>query len=167
MSLAAALIADFAQETAITKKLLGAVPEEQFDWNPHEKSMTLGELAGHIAENPRWAGAMAEAEMDFAQMPADYEPYVPQSKKELLEKLTENVKVFDGVCEGRDDAFMQETWVGRKGDKVIMSMPRHTALRSIVIHHTVHHRGQLTVYLRLLGVPVPSSYGSTADEQVF
>ena len=167
MTIAQALSADFGHEAANTKAVLKAVPQDRFGWKPHEKSMSLGQLAGHVAETPSWVRAMMENEMDFAAMPKDYKPFVPEKSSDLLAAFQKNAKAFEDALAGRDDRFMKETWTMRNGDKVLMSFPRHLAIRSTAIHHLVHHRGQLTVYLRLLDVPVPSTYGPTADHPSF
>lgn len=161
-----ALVHDFDKEAAFTTTMLEAVPAEKLDWRPHEKSMTLGELAGHLAEMPNWLGACLEEGMDFAAM-GDYRPYVPADKKELLAKWGENRATFAPQLDGKDDPFLRETWTMRMGDKVLMQCPRADVIRDILIHHTAHHRGQLSVYLRLLDVPVPSTYGPTADHPSF
>ncbi len=162
MSLAQKLVSDFEKENTRTKHVLEAVPEDKLDFKPHEKSMSLGELAGHLAETPMWGGSMMEDVMDFAEMP-DYKPYVVTNKAEMMGTLDKNASAFLEMMKDRDDAFMEATWTMKMGDKVLMSDPRHEAMRDILVHHSVHHRGQLTVYLRLLGVPVPATYGGTAD----
>jgi len=166
MSQATDLIADFAAEVSNTRKLLEAVPEGQLDWKPHQKSSSLAALAGHIAETPNWLGTMLEDEMDFAAM-TDYVPFVPTTKAELLEAFEQGAAAFAAPLEGQDDAFMSATWTMRKEDQVLMQAPRGQLMRSILLHHLIHHRGQLTVYLRMLNVPVPATYGGSADEPMF
>ena len=166
MTQAENLIADFAAEVANTRKLLEALPEDKFDWKPHEKSMTLGALAGHVAEMPDWLPAMMEAGMDFAKLEG-YQPFVPATRAELLEKFEAGVAAFAAPLGGRDDEFMGSEWTMSMGDKVLMQGPRGKIAREILIHHLVHHRGQLTVYLRLLDIPVPATYGGSADEPTF
>lgn len=167
MTLSQALIADFKHEAANTRKVLEAVPADRFDWKPHDKSMSLGQLAGHVAESPSWVSSMMEPELDFAAIGGDYKPFIPTDKAGLLETFESNSKSFEETLAGKDDAFMESTWTMRAGDKVLMQAPRHAAIRSTAIHHIIHHRGQLTVYLRLLGAAVPGTYGPTADEQSF
>ena len=162
MTLSASLLSDFRREAGLTRKMLAVVPESRFDWQPHDKSWSLAMLAGHVAENPSWVGAMIEDEMDLAAG-ADWKPFEPTKSQEMLEAFDKNVQMVGEAIEGRNDAFLNGTWTMKKGDDVIMSQPKHEVLRSILIHHSVHHRGQLTVYLRLLDVPVPSTYGPTAD----
>src|SRR6185436_14066396 len=163
MSLARELVSDFTNEAQLTRKVLSAVPEDRLGWKPHDKSMSLGQLAGHVAETPGWCGAMLEPEFDMATGAAGYKPFAPGNRKDLLETFDKHARAFAPLFADRDDAFLKETWTMRMGDKVLMSQPRHAAVRMIAIHHTIHHRGQLTVYLRLLGVPEPATYGPTAD----
>lgn len=167
MTISEALLADFDAEAAHTRKLLDAVPDGRFDWKPHEKSMTLGGLAGHIADTPNWTGGMMADVFDLATGMDEWAPFEPETRAELMEAFEKNLNVFREAVAGKDDGFLSATWEMRMGDQVLMSCPRHAALRSTLIHHVAHHRGQLTVYLRLLDVPVPGTYGPTADEQMF
>ena len=164
MSLSRELVSDFTNEAELTRKVLAAVPEDRLGWKPHDKSMSLGQLAGHVAETPGWCGAMLEPEFDMAAGMADWKPFQPATRKELLETFDRNTRAFGPLFADRDDAFMQETWTMRNGATVMLSDPRHATARMIAINHSIHHRGQLTVYLRLLGVPVPGTYGPTADD---
>jgi uncharacterized damage-inducible protein DinB len=163
MSIADALVADFLEEAENTRKVLAAVPENRLDWKPHAKSMPLGRLAGHIAETPGWTPSMMNDELDFASSGAEWKPFLPAKSSELLERFEREVQAFPRVITGKTDEFLKRTWTMRHGAQVLWQVPRHTALRSTAIHHIVHHRGQLTVYLRLLDVPVPPTYGPTAD----
>lgn len=158
-----ALLADFQAEAKMTRKVLEAVPEEKLGWKPHEKSMALGQLAGHVAENPSWIGAMLEDEMDFASMAADWKPYVATDRNGLLATFDQNCGVYEEALRGREDAFLRSDWTMKMSGKVLLKEPKHEVIRTNVIHHGAHHRGQLTVYLRLLDVPVPATYGPTAD----
>ena len=119
MSLSQQIVADFEEEATHTRKVLEAVPGDRLDWKPHEKSMSLGQLAGHIAETPSWLAAMLEDEMDFASMPADYKPFVPTSPGELAQTFETNACELAKSLADRDDAFMQATWTMKKGDQVI------------------------------------------------
>ncbi len=166
MSLASALVDHFTREAALTRPLLEAVPRDMLKWHPHLKSMTLGQLAGHLVETPGWARTILEADVDLA-VPGDYEPYVVTDTGAMLEEFDRNVAAFREALADRDDPMMLETWTMRAGDKVFMSEPRHRALRTVTVHHMIHHRGQLSVYLRLLNVAVPSTYGPTADAAPF
>jgi uncharacterized damage-inducible protein DinB len=163
MSLTESLLADFQSEVPSTRKVLEAIPADKFDWKPHEKSMTLGQLAGHVAENPCWAFGMLEDELDLGASDA-WKPFVPESKEACLTKLDEGVAGFAQILDGKDDDFMSATWTMKNGETVLMQAPRHSAMRAVAIHHWIHHRAQLTVYLRLLGAPVPATYGPTADD---
>jgi uncharacterized damage-inducible protein DinB len=164
MSLASTLIADFNDEASMTRTVLEAVPEDQFDFKPHEKSMSLGQLAGHLAENPAWLHSMMEEEMDFETDMGDYQPFVPSTKAELMEVFDKNTSGFPGMLAERNDEFLKGTFTMKNGESIFMQRPRHLALRSTGIHHMIHHRGQLGVYLRLLNVASPSIYGPTADD---
>lgn len=165
MPLSQALVADFKNESSNTRKVLEAVPEDRHDWKPHEKSMSLGRLAGHIAELPSLVPAVMDRELDFAA--EIYKPFIPTNRADLLRVFEQHVNGFEKAVAGRDDDFLSATWTLRYGQKVLMSLPRHAAIRTTAIHHVIHHRGQLTVYLRLLGVPVPPTYGPTADNPGF
>lgn len=163
MTTSQALIQDFESESANSRKMLERVPAEHFGWKPHEKSMTLGQLAGHIAEMPTWAPSVFEDELDFAEIMGDYEPFVPETPEELLTVFDSNRATFSPLLEDKDDDVLATTWTMRMGDKVLMQKSRADVLREILIHHAAHHRGQLSVYLRMLDVPVPATYGGTAD----
>jgi uncharacterized damage-inducible protein DinB len=163
MTLSEALLGDFQYEAANTRKVLEAVPADRWDWKPHDKSMSLAQLAGHIAENPGWVDSMMADELDFGAM-GDWKPFLPASRDELLSTWDKGVAHFTEQITGKDDAFMSGTWTMRQGEKVLMAMPRHVAIRGMALHHVLHHRGQLTVYLRLLEVPVPSTFGPSADD---
>ena len=163
MSISADLIADFKTEAAKTTKVLAAVPAEHFAWKPHEKSMSLGQLASHVAENPMWVGSMMTAELDFSEMEKDYKPFAATSTDDLVSTFEANATSYEQALEGQDDAHMISDWTMRKGEMVMMTAPRKDAIRDMIIHHAIHHRGQLTVYLRLLDQAVPGTYGPTAD----
>lgn len=154
---------DHKREAQHTRRLLEVVPEDKFDWKPHEKSMSLGQLASHIVEIADWVPTMMDDVLDFATL--DYTPFKAGSISELISGHDERTEKAVGALDGKDDAFMQRTWTMRMGEKIFMEMPRSDAMRSFTLHHLAHHRGQLTVYLRLLGAEVPPTYGPTADHQ--
>jgi len=162
MTITHSLLSDLEREAALTLKVLQAVPESRFDYRPHEKSWSMAALAGHLAENPMWAHGFLEDEMDFAQLD-DYRPFVPKDKQELLATLDKNLAACRDSLDKLDDDAMRATWTARMGDKVVQAAPREQVVRDILIHHQVQHRGQLQVYLRLCGAPVPPTYGPTAD----
>src|SRR5262245_52353597 len=166
MSIALDLVSDLEQEAKYTRKMLALVPEAQLAWKPHEKSMSLGQLASHLAETPSWTGGILEPFMDFAAMEG-YQPFVAGSRAELVAEFEKNHRASTETLCARDDRFMRETWTMKQGPKVLLSQPRKDVLRSMLLHHTAHHRGQLSVYLRLLGVPLPAIYGPTADDPSF
>jgi uncharacterized damage-inducible protein DinB len=163
MGMTEPLAAELKQEAATTRRMLERVPEDKFDWKPHEKSTALGRLAGHIAELPSLLGpTLASEELDFAS--GDFKPFEPASVAEILERFDENVAAGIEYLNGAGDEGMSQTWRMRSGEHVIFEMPRASVVRVMVLNHVVHHRGQLSVYLRLLDVPLPSVYGPTADE---
>ncbi len=166
MSVSQHILSDFEAEAAYTRAMLEAVPADQLEWKPHDKSWTLGQLAGHLAEAPNWLGAMLGDEMDFAEM-GDYEPFVPSSKDELMQALDKSVAGVAPLLDGKDDDFMATSWTMKMAGETILSQPKRDVIRSIILHHWAHHRGQLSVYLRLLDVSVPKTYGPTADHPSF
>jgi uncharacterized damage-inducible protein DinB len=163
MSLCNSLAAELRQEAKTTRRLLERVPEESFGWKPHEKSMTLGRLAAHVAELPELIiPALTKDELDFAS--GEFKPFEPQSTAGLLEKFDRNINDAAELLEKQPDERMGENWRLRSGDHVLFEMPRAMVVRFVGLNHVVHHRGQLSVYLRLLDVPLPSIYGPSADE---
>lgn len=166
MSISEMLLPEYDQETAITRKFLERVPNDAFHWQPHEKSMTLGRLVGHLAEVPGWAKeTMTLTELDIAPPsgPA-FEPWVPKDHHEVLARFEKSVTAGRAaIANSADDAYFVP-WSLKTGGHVAFTLPRMAVLRSMVMSHMVHHRAQLGVYYRLLGIPVPSTYGPSADE---
>ena len=164
MSFRSLAFGDLDEELAATRRVLERVPEEHLAWKPHEKSFSLGELATHIANLTRWQGSiLRQDEFDFALAPPMLRAV--GSREELLRMFDEGVTDYRTALGEADDAGMEQPWTLRHGQHVIFSRPRAVVLRSFGLSHMAHHRGQLTVYLRLLGIPVPSVYGPTADER--
>ena len=163
MSIADALAADYKLEASKSRTLLEAVPDDKHDWKPHDKSMTLGQLASHIAEAASWHDSIHVDVFDFDEMMAEYKPFSAADRNELLATFDANSASFLAALEGKDDDFMTGEWKGISGGKEVMGGARHVVMRDILLHHVIHHRGQLTVYLRLLDIPVPSTFGPTAD----
>ncbi|MFN2500909.1 MAG: DinB family protein [Pyrinomonadaceae bacterium] len=161
--LASAFLAELENEAKITRSCLERVPADKFDWKPHEKSMTMGRLASHCAEMFGWTKSTLTSDvLDFATM--DYTPYEPKSTDELLAFFDDHIaKAKQILSETSDETFMTE-WTMRNGEQVYFTMPKVAVIRSFVMNHIVHHRGQLSVYLRLNDIPVPSIYGPSADE---
>lgn len=161
-----AILGDLDQELANTRRVLERVPDEHFDWKPHEKSMTLGALSAHLENILYWQRMILEEdEFDLAATPPPRT--IPANRDELLRGFDERKAALDEAVAGADDASFSRTWTLRRGDEVIFARPKAAILRGMGISHMVHHRGQLSVYLRLLDVPVPATYGPSADEQTF
>ena len=157
-------LADLEQELATTRRVLERVPDEHLGWKPHERSMALGGLATHIANLVRWQVAtLRQDEFDFATSPPPMTAV--GSREELLAMFDANVVELRGALAEMDDEGLQREWTLRRGPQVMFTRPKLTVLRSFGLMHIAHHRGQLTVYLRLLDVPLPPVYGPTADER--
>lgn len=168
MAIVDALLPEFDHEVATTRRLLDRLPDGQLDWRPHPKSMTLGSLATHLSELGHWAQAtMAGPSVDLEQMarPADYVP--PATRAAILAVFDQKMAGARGALVGKSDAELMAPWTLRRGAKEFFTMPKAACLRTFVMNHLIHHRGQLTVYLRQLDVPLPSIYGPSADEQPF
>jgi len=166
MALVDALLPEFDREMATTRTVLARVPEDKFDWKPHAKSFSLGALATHVATLPTWATetlTRAVIDIDPNQQP----PSALPSRQDLLTAFDANVGAARAALAGKTDAELLAMWSLTRGGRTLFTMPKTAVLRSFVLNHLVHHRGQLTVYLRLLDVPVPSVYGPSADEPAF
>jgi uncharacterized damage-inducible protein DinB len=166
MSIAQGLLAEFDQEMASTRRMLERLPEDKLEWKPDPKSMSMGRLAGHVAEMPGWGAlALSTDELDFAATP--YEGAVAKSREHVLKIAEENATAARAAIAGASDADLMKPWTLRAGDQVYFTMPKIAVIRGMVMNHTIHHRGQLTVYYRLNGVPIPALYGPSADEPGF
>jgi uncharacterized damage-inducible protein DinB len=162
MPLNQALLPEFDHEMAGTRKSLERVPVDKFGWKPHQKSMTLGELATHLATINQWAEAIIGQEsFDVANAPA---PPKLESQSEVLEAFDKGTAGARKAIAGASDEQLMKTWSLLRGGQAIFSLPRIGVLRSFILNHTIHHRAQLGVYLRMNDVPVPSIYGPSADE---
>jgi uncharacterized damage-inducible protein DinB len=159
------MLQELEQEAQTTRRVLERIPENQMDWKPHPKARTLGELALHVATVP---GSVAEfiASPSPAQVPDFIDPS-PPSAAELVPTLDESIAKAKQILGGMDDATIMATWRMMDGDREVFALPRVALLRSIMLNHWYHHRGQLSVYLRELDVPIPSIYGPSADENPF
>ena len=159
------MLQELQQEAETTRRVLERVPGSQLAWQPHEKARTLGQLALHVAIVP---GGVAEliASPSPAQAPTFTDPS-PESASELLPALDQSIAKAKQVLGGMDDATLMAKWRMMQGERELFAVPRVALLRSIMLNHWYHHRGQLTVYLRELDVPVPSIYGPSADENPF
>jgi uncharacterized damage-inducible protein DinB len=163
MSIGQIFAAELEREAVATKKMLERVPDD-FAWSPHEKSMTLGNLATHIANLPSLVKAtLTRNGHDLAANP--FSPPVLTNGSELAALFSENVSEAVRLLNDVSDDDLSENWRLSSGEHVIFDLPRRAVLRTMVLSHLLHHRGQLSVYLRLKDVPLPSVYGPTADEQ--
>ncbi|MBS1795664.1 MAG: damage-inducible protein DinB [Acidobacteria bacterium] len=162
-NLAAALIGELQQEAATTRKCLERIPADKFDYKPHEKSMAMGRLAVHTAEMVDWAKeTVTTTELDFAAN--EYKPFEPKTTEELVEFADKHLAEAIEALKNTSDEAMMENWTLRNGETVYFTMPRIQVLRGMVFNHIIHHRGQLSVYMRLNDIPVPAIYGPSADE---
>lgn len=165
MALVDALLQELEQETETTRRVLERVPSDQLNWRPHAKSRTLGELALHIANTPGGVAELATAPSP-AQVPQFTDPH-PANAAEVLVALAQSIAKARELLANIDDATITSTLQIVRGEQVVFAIPRLALLRSIMLNHWYHHRGQLTVYLRQLNVPIPSVYGPSADENPF
>jgi len=161
--IATAFLAELENEAKVTRTCLERVPADKFDWKPHEKSMTFGRLASHVAEMFGWTESTVKHDvLDFATM--EYTPFEPKTTEELVAFFDDHIsKAKAALAETSDEAFMKD-WTMRNGEQVYFTMPKVAVMRSFVMNHIIHHRGQLSVYLRLNDIPVPALYGPSADE---
>jgi len=166
MSIAQALLPEFEHEIAGVRRVLERIPVEHLGYRPHPKSMTLGELANHLASIPGWVeGTLTHTELDFAAPETRALMPKPSTTVEgLLGTLDAGKERASKALARATDADFQVTWSGKAEGKVLFAMPRIAVLRGFVLNHAIHHRAQATVYLRMLNVPVPSLYGPSADE---
>jgi uncharacterized damage-inducible protein DinB len=158
------ILMEIDQEAQTTRRVLDRIPEDKLSWKPHPKAFSLGQLALHIAAAPgNIAGAVAQDSFEvpnFAQAEA-------KSRQEVLDTFSKSQETVKATLNKMDDAKLMSMWSLTKNGKVLMSVPRIGFIRSILMNHLYHHRGQLSVYLRILDVPVPSIYGPSADENPF
>jgi uncharacterized damage-inducible protein DinB len=165
MALKDALLPEFDHEMGTTRRVLERVPEAEFTWKPHDKSFNLGQLAGHVAHIPHWVDAIVQNTVFDIANAEDSRPRVPESTGWLLSQFDKNVAAARAGIAALSDPEFLAPWTFKNNGQIIFTMPRAAALRSFIMNHLIHHRGQLTVYLRLKNVPVPSVYGPSADEQ--
>src|SRR5260370_42550962 len=164
MKLADTMLMELDQEAQTTKRVLDRIPEDKLTWKPHPKAFSLGQLALHIASVPRSVAAAAVP--DSMEAPNFSQPE-PKSRQEVLDTFSKSLENAKDTLKKMDDARLASVWPLTKNGKVLMSVPRIGFIRSILMNHTYHHRGQLSVYLRMLEVPVPSIYGPSAAENPF
>ena len=158
----AELLHELEHEARNTRRALERVPDDKLDWRPHEKSMSLGQLAMHVATIPGNIARLGERDS------FDASTRVPRpgaaSAAELVQKLDESVAEAKRILGAMDDAVLARPWRMTHGERELMAMPRGALLRNVMLNHWYHHRGQLTVYLRQVGARVPALYGDSADE---
>jgi uncharacterized damage-inducible protein DinB len=163
MSIIELLLKEFDQEAAITRKMLERVPNDQWDWKPHEKSMTMKQLTTHVAELPSWVTmALTTSELDFESTP--YNPQDITQTSDLLNLFEKSFESGRATLSKATEDDLWPTWVLRSGTQIFATYTKYEVIRH-ALAQTIHHRAQLGVYLRLLNIPIPGSYGPSADEQ--
>lgn len=166
MSIRDTLLPEYDHEMGTTRRVLERTPEAEFAWKPHEKSMSLGQLAGHLSNIPYWCSAtLAASSFDLATAGREAQLTTPESTAEILANFDRQVAEARTRLAAASDEDLLGPWTLKHGTHEIFTMPRVGAIRSFVMNHLIHHRGQYTVYLRLKNVPLPRIYGPTADEQ--
>jgi uncharacterized damage-inducible protein DinB len=157
------LLPELQQEVSSTLKMIERVPFDKWDWKPHEKSMSLGQLANHVVDLVNWVPFTLSSEgIDWATF--KYKGFEAENAAHLVEGLQKNKADAQAALAAATDEQLMTPWTMRAGDNVFFTMPRIAVIRTFAMNHLIHHRGQLSVYLRLLDVPVPGMYGPTADE---
>lgn len=165
MQLNQLLIEELKRESESTRKILKLVPEGKNDWRPHEKSFPIGRLAAHVAELPMWLDrALNHPEYDMAAHPLKSITF--ETNKELMDFFEAQFQQGIATLEHTTDEQLQEEWIFRRGEYIISKATRYNTIRSWMFNHQVHHRAQLSVYLRLLDIPVPGMYGPSADDRI-
>jgi uncharacterized damage-inducible protein DinB len=165
MGLNQSMVTEFKMEGLLTRKMLERVPFDNTDWQPHEKSMTIQRLSSHITELPIWMTRILNAtEFDFSGPRA--ERFFARNSEDLLQKFEETHAEASRILQSASDEQLLFKWVMRNGQQVLFTLPRIVVIRNFVFSHTIHHRGQLSVYLRLNNIPVPGMYGPSADERI-
>jgi uncharacterized damage-inducible protein DinB len=162
MSFVQRFLTEFDHEMNNTRKMLERVPDDKLAWKPHEKSMILGRLASHVADFPTWA--MTTAQVDSLELDPAYRPVIPNTKSEILQKFDKDLSSARQAISKLSEEQLTAIWTLKFGDTKVFELPRAEVLRITVMNHLIHHRGQLSVYLRLLDVPIPGMYGPSADE---
>jgi uncharacterized damage-inducible protein DinB len=163
MSIAQSMLPEFDNEMANTRKTLERIPEDKLSWKPDPKSMSLGQLAGHIVEMTGW-GTMTLQTDSLNMDPGSHKPLVLTSQAQTLQEFDKNLATLRTTLSATKDEDMMKPWTLSISGTPLFSMPRVAVMRSMIMNHIIHHRAQLTVYYRLNGVPVPALYGPSADE---
>ena len=160
------MVNELRQEAIVTKRVLERVPENRLAWKPHDKSMSLGQLAFHVAGIPGDIASLA-ALQEFDASQASFNPANPETLEQILAKHESSVAFAEDYLRRLDSTSQAETWRLKLRGKEVFAIPRVAMIRSLMLNHWYHHRGQLSVYLRLLEIPVPVIYGRSADENPF
>lgn len=163
MAIKDALLPEFDHEMAVARRVIERVKDEQFGWQPHEKSMTLGRLATHVAEIPQWGFAILD-HAEFNMVKGEYKATEARNVADILALLDSQVAKVRAALDSKTDGELTSLWTFKDNGKEVFTMPRVAAWRSFVMNHMIHHRGQLSVYLRQTGSKVPAIYGPSADE---
>lgn len=159
------LLAELTHEMKVTRGALERLPDDKLGWRPHERSWTLGELATHLATIPHWASvSIAEDSFDVATDQGGEERKPPGTTAEILGVFDTNLAAAESALQGVDEAKLADPWSLKNAGEVVFTVPRAAVLRNMILNHAIHHRGQLTVYMRMLDIPVPAIYGPSADE---
>jgi uncharacterized damage-inducible protein DinB len=159
------VLPEYDREMATTRRLLDRAPEDRFAWKPHPKSMSLGQLVTHLADIPGWVGTLLDGSgYDLSTAGSEGLLVPAASRADLMQRFDSHVDAARGKIVSTADGAFMALWTLKKDGQEIFTAPRLSVLRNFLLNHTIHHRGQLTVYLRLLEVPLPAIYGPTADE---
>jgi uncharacterized damage-inducible protein DinB len=165
MALKDSLLGELKHESTLTKKILQRIPLDKKDWKPHEKSMAIGRLATHVAEIPHWVSRIVTMD-EFDFMVQGFSSHTASSQEELMTIFNEKLNKAIADLQTMDDESFNKIWTVRRGEQVMFTTPKKIAIRGWAMNHLIHHRGQLSVYLRLLDIPVPGMYGPSADERI-
>jgi uncharacterized damage-inducible protein DinB len=165
MSIKTALLAELKHEAVNTRKMIERVPTEKLQWRPHAKSMTIGRLATHIAELPLWFERIVNTD-DFDFATAVFNRDTKESTEMILQLFDGRLGEAVSILEHSSDEILNGQWIARRNEQIILQLPKKVALRNFGYNHIYHHRGQLSVYLRLLDIGVPGMYGPSADEKM-
>lgn len=163
MAIKDALLPEFDHEMGTTRRLLERLPDDKLAWRPHARSMTLGRLATHLAELPSWTQTVIKDSV-FEMEPGEHKPGELGTRAEILALFDEKVSAARALIQSTGDGEMMAPWTFRSEGHDLFTLPKAAVLRSFVMNHAVHHRGQLSVFLRLQDVPIPPIYGPSADE---
>jgi uncharacterized damage-inducible protein DinB len=163
MAMKDTIIPEFDHEMQVTRRVLERMPMTDGDWKPHEKSMSLARLASHVGDIPGWAGVIVQKPY-FEMTESEYKPVTHASTEALLADFDQKVALARAAISTLSDEEMMSSWEFRVKGEVMLKMPKIGVIRSLLMNHLIHHRGQCSVYLRLKNIPVPSIYGPSADE---